>query len=124
MPLQIVADLDENGRASIAKEKLHNHADHGVGVAWAKYGIDLLHEEKLEERPDHPDRLPSIGWKRFSHDAIIKFGSGLDTCSAISTEDNDGIVTRVSPMLGKTQRHTLDPSRFETMDGNGNSHAG
>jgi hypothetical protein len=29
----------------------------------------------------------------------------------------------VSPMLGETERDTLDPSWFEAVDGNGNTHA-
>ena len=123
-PFQIVADLDENRRASITEEKLHRDANNGVGVAWTKDRVGLLLEKELEERPDHPDRLPPVGRERFCHDTIVEGGSGIGTGSAASAEDDDGIMPLVSPMFGKAQRDTLHPAWFEAVNGNGDPHAG
>ncbi|GGP00803.1 hypothetical protein GCM10011329_37520 [Stakelama pacifica] len=122
MSLQIVADFDQNRRASITVKKLHSHANDGVRVARAKNGVDLFHEEEPEERPNHPDRFPSCGWKRFSHNTVIEVRNGTGTCPAASTKDHDRIMPRFLPMFGKPQRNTLHPAWFEAMDRNGNPH--
>jgi hypothetical protein len=124
MPLQIVADLDQNRRASIPEKEFRRHAYDGVRVARTKNRVDLFRKQKLEERPDHPDRFPPVSWKRFSEEAILKVGSVTDTCSPASAEDNDWVMPRGSPMLSKAQRHTLYPAWFEAVDRNGNAHPG
>jgi hypothetical protein len=122
MPLQIVANLDENRRASIPEKEFHCHAYDGVRVAWTKNRVDFFRKQKLKERPDHPDRFPPIRWKRFSEEPILKVGSDTDTRSAASAKDNDRVMSRRSPMFSKAQRHALYPAWFEAVDRNGNAH--
>jgi hypothetical protein len=56
--------------------------------------------------------------------AILKVGSVTDTCSPASTEDNDWVMPRGSPMFSKAQRHTLYPAWFEAVDRNRDAHPG